>query len=55
MITSPILFAVAVFFALVTIAPERKGFIGWLSTMTGALIAAVLIAFSFSTSFKGLP
>jgi len=50
MITNPIAFGVAVFFALVTIAPKRPGFgesfKDYLAIAAGAAIAALFAALS---------
>jgi hypothetical protein len=52
MITNPIALGIAVFFALVTIAPKRPGFgesiKDYLATVAGALIAGIFAALSMS-------
>lgn len=52
MITNPIAFGIAVFFAIVTLAPKRPGFgesaKDYLAVMAGAIIAAAFSIFSFT-------
>ncbi|MBS4001772.1 MAG: hypothetical protein KGZ91_00215 [Afipia sp.] len=52
MIVNPIALGVAVFFAIVTLAPKRPGFgesaKDYLAVMAGAIITAVFSIFAFS-------
>ncbi|MBN8980087.1 MAG: hypothetical protein J0I29_02255 [Rhizobiales bacterium] len=52
MVTNPIAFAIATFFAIVTLAPKRPGFgesaKDYIATMAGAIVAAISLVFAFS-------